>query len=85
MVIAVIVICPTLYSAFLSAILSVDPKLHEMSKVYGVKKRDMLLKLYVPNVAPALFEGAAGLGFLSISNSLSRRRRSRARGSVWAG
>lgn len=31
-----------------------------MSKVYGVKKRDMLLKLYVPNVAPALFEGAAG-------------------------
>ena len=59
-VIAVIVICPTLYSAFLSAILSVDPKLHEMSKVYGVKKRDMLLKLYVPNVAPALFEGAAG-------------------------
>ena len=59
-VIAVIVICPTLYSAFLSAILSVDPKLHEMSKVYGVKKRDMLLKLYEPNVAPALFEGAAG-------------------------
>ncbi|HIY77927.1 MAG TPA: ABC transporter permease subunit [Candidatus Borkfalkia excrementavium] len=58
-VVAIVVICPTLYSVFLSAIASVDPKLYEMSKVYRVRKADVVFKLYIPNMAPALFEGSA--------------------------
>lgn len=58
-VIAVIVICPTLYSVFLSAFGAVDKKLYEMSKVYGVSRKSIVFGLYIPNMAPALFEGSA--------------------------
>lgn len=58
-VVAVIVIFPTLYSSFSAAIGSVDPKLIEMSRVYGVSARDRVFRLYIPNMAPELFEGSA--------------------------
>lgn len=58
-VVAVIVIFPTLYSSFSSAIDGVDPKLAQMCKVYGVGLKDRLCKLYIPNMAPGIFEGSA--------------------------
>ena len=58
-VVAVIVIFPTLYSSFTAAIGGVDPKLVQMSRVYKVGAKDRLFKLYLPNMAAGLFEGAA--------------------------
>ena len=57
--VAVIVTAPTLFSAFLASVDSVDKKLVEMSKVYGVSKKDRVFKLYLPNMAPQLFENCA--------------------------
>ena len=58
-VVAVIVIFPTLYSSFYSAVESVDPKLIEMSRVYKVSAKDKLFRLYIPNMARGMFEGTA--------------------------
>lgn len=57
--VAVIVIFPTLYSSFMAALEGVDKQLVEMSKVYKVCVRDRVLKLYIPNMAQGMFEGAA--------------------------
>jgi NitT/TauT family transport system permease protein len=43
-----------LYSATLGAVTSVDEKLLEMSRVYGVTKKRMVKSLYLPSVFPAL-------------------------------
>ena len=59
-VVAVIVTAPTLFSVFLGAVDSVDKKLVQMSKVYKVSTKDMVTKLYLPNMASQLFEGCAG-------------------------
>lgn len=58
-VVALIVVCPTLYSAFLAAIDGVDPALIEACKAYRVSRRDLLVRLYLPNMAEGLFEGCA--------------------------
>ncbi len=57
--VAMIVIFPTLYTAFLAAIDSVDKNLLQMSKVYGVSKKDIVFKLYIPNMLPQMFENVA--------------------------
>ena len=57
--VAVVVICPAMYSSFFAAVHGVDKKLVQMSRVYRVRRRDILLKLYLPNMAEGLFEGAA--------------------------
>lgn len=58
-VVAVIVIFPTLYSSFCSAIDGIDVKLVDMSRVYHVGLCDKIFRLYIPNMAPGLFEGSA--------------------------
>lgn len=58
-VVAIIVIFPTLYSSFVAAVEAVDPKLVAMSAVYHVSKKDRIIKLYLPNMTPGLFEGSA--------------------------
>lgn len=57
MLIAFLITFPMLYSVFLSALDSVDTKLILMSDVYRVRKKDTLLSLYLPSVAPAAFSG----------------------------
>ncbi len=57
--VAIIVIFPTLYSAFYGAIDSVDKNLLMMSKVYGVSNKDIIKKLYLPNMAKSMFENTA--------------------------
>ena len=58
-VVAIIVIFPTLYSSFAAAVESIDPRLIAMSEVYRVSKKERICKLYLPNMAPGLFEGSA--------------------------
>lgn len=58
-VVAIIVTAPTLFSAFLASVDSVDKKLVEMSKVYKVSAKDVVFTLYLPNMASQLFENCA--------------------------
>ena len=58
-VVAIIVIFPTLYSAFSASIGGVDAGLVEMCRVYGVSTKDKLCKLYIPHMARGVFEGSA--------------------------
>lgn len=62
MVVAVIVVLPTLYTQFYSEISGIDRRLIDMSRVYRVPKKRMLLKLYIPSVLPAVVL-AAGAAF----------------------
>lgn len=54
--IAFLINFPVMYSGFYSAISSVDKNLSEMSKVYGVSKKDAVFSLYLPSVAPSAFD-----------------------------
>ncbi len=47
---------PIMYSAFYSAIVGVDNDLLEMAKVYKVKSLDKVTHVYLPLVAPTLFD-----------------------------
>ncbi|MDE7095104.1 MAG: ABC transporter permease subunit, partial [Anaeroplasmataceae bacterium] len=58
-VIAGIVICPTLYQAFLSGFHQIDKKLIEMANVYQVPKKKQILKLYIPSMKPIILENTA--------------------------
>ena len=53
--VAFCVIFPMLYTGFCDAIESVDKDLIEMSKVYGVDKKNMILKMYLPQMLPSSF------------------------------
>lgn len=63
--VCVLVLFPLMYTKIYSAILSIDKNLLEMSSVYNVKKKDVILKLYLPHVAKAIY--AECLGYLSFS------------------
>ena len=58
-IVAIVVTAPTLFSIFLGAFDSVDKKLLDMSKIYKVPTKDVIFKLYLPNMASQLFEGCA--------------------------
>lgn len=59
LVVAIIVICPTLYSSFLSGFLQIDLQIIEMANFYKVSKKRKIMKLFLPNMAPVLFETSA--------------------------
>jgi NitT/TauT family transport system permease protein len=46
---------PSLYAAIYGAFVSVSPELIEMSRLYGVRKRDRVTRLYIPSVLPTVF------------------------------
>lgn len=50
------IIFPIMYGSFYTSIISVDSDLIEMSKAYKVSKKDMVLSLYLPNIAPSFFD-----------------------------
>lgn len=54
--IAFLINFPIMYSGFFSAFSGVDKELIEMSKSYNVSKKDTVLSLYMPSVAPAAFD-----------------------------
>jgi NitT/TauT family transport system permease protein len=67
-IIAIIVVFPTLYSQFLGEIMGIDEKLLDMSKVYKVPKMKVLTKFYIPQMLPVIVM-AVGAG-LSLSLKL---------------
>lgn len=58
LLITFLVIFPQLYAAIYAAITETDADVVEMSKVYRVSRRDMVTKLYIPYLVPALFSSA---------------------------
>lgn len=53
-----LIIFPIIYERFYSALLSIDPKLIEMSKVYNVSKKDKIIKLYLPSIRKSVLSMA---------------------------
>ncbi len=58
-VVAGIVICPTLYQSFLTSFKQIDQKLVEMATVYQVSKKNQIFKFYIPTVLPGILENSA--------------------------
>ena len=58
-VVSVIVISPTLYTAFLSGLDQIDLRLVEMADVYRIPKKQRILKMYLPLMSPVLWEQSA--------------------------
>lgn len=53
--VAFCIIFPMLYTGFCDAIEGVDKDLIEMARVYGVDKRRLVTKLYIPQALPSVF------------------------------
>lgn len=49
---------PVLYSAFYSAIVGVDKDLVEMAKVYKMRPWDVVSGIYLPSIAPSVFDAS---------------------------
>jgi NitT/TauT family transport system permease protein len=56
LLVAFFIIFPIMYGSIYTAITSVDTDLIEMSKAYKVSKKDKILSLYLPNIAPSFFD-----------------------------
>lgn len=54
--IAFLIIFPILYSNFYSSFSNIDKDIIEMSKIYNVGKKNMIFKMYLPAVAPSIFD-----------------------------
>lgn len=61
--VAALMVFPIMYGNFHTAISSVERDLVEMSRAYGVNKKDTVFRLYLPNIAPGFFD--------AVKNSLS--------------
>jgi NitT/TauT family transport system permease protein len=54
--IACLIIFPLLYSDFCSALKSIDPALLNMARLYRVRKADIVLRLFIPGIAPSALD-----------------------------
>jgi len=54
--IACLIIFPLLYAGFYSALKGIDPALLDMAKLYKVRLPDIVLRLYLPNIAPSALD-----------------------------
>ncbi|MBR5388492.1 MAG: ABC transporter permease subunit [Clostridia bacterium] len=60
-IVTMLVVFPTLFDNLYSALCGIDKDIGEMCKVFGVKKKDRLFKVVIPEIAPE-FIRAAGAG-----------------------
>ncbi|MCX8032722.1 MAG: ABC transporter permease [Thermoleophilia bacterium] len=64
-----VIVFPTMFVNTVSGVLSVDPRLVEMGKVYGFSRRLMLTEIYLPAIASPALAGltlAAGIGVRAV-------------------
>lgn len=54
--IAGLIVFPTMYASFCSAIEGVDKDIISMSKLYKVSAKDLIFRFYVPNTIPSVFD-----------------------------
>lgn len=55
-VVGFLIAFPILFSAIYSALTSVDDDIIEMTRIYKVKKIDVIKNVYLPEIAPAVFD-----------------------------
>ncbi len=65
-IVAGIVICPTLYQTFLSGFKQIDNKIIEMANLYNVKKINQIKNLYIPLMKPIIIDNSASTFSLNI-------------------
>ena len=70
-VVTFLMLFPISYSQLSAAYYGVDPKLKEMTEVYGVSKKDMLLRVCIPQMMPSLFVQAGPNLSLSLKVTVS--------------
>lgn len=66
MIVAFTIIFPMLYTSTLTAIKSCDDELLQMSKIYQVPKKHVILKLYLPSVAGRVFSDSVNAISLNV-------------------
>ena len=81
-VVAGIVICPTLYQAFLSGFHQIDKKLIEMATIYKVPKKRQILQFYVPFILPIMLEHVATAFSLNIKLVIAAEALAQTRNSI---
>lgn len=82
LVVAGIVICPTLYQSFLSGFHQIDKRLVEMANVYRVRKKDQILKFYIPSMKPIILEHTATTFSLNIKLVIAAEALAQTRNSI---
>ncbi len=81
-VVAGIVICPTLYQCFLTSLKQIDQKLVEMTNIYHVSKKNQIFKFYIPTVLPGILENSATGFSLNIKLIIAAEAMAQTRNSI---
>lgn len=81
-VVAGVVICPTLYQSFLTSLKQIDQKLVEMTNIYHVSKKNQILKFYIPTVLPGILENSATGFSLNIKLIIAAEAMAQTRNSI---
>ena len=81
-VVAGIVICPTLYQSFLTSLKQIDQKLVEMTNIYHVSKKNQIFKFYIPMVLPGILENSATGFSLNIKLIIAAEAMAQTRNSI---
>lgn len=81
-VVAGIVICPTLYQAFLTGFQQIDHKLVEMANVYQVSKKNQIVKFYIPHMRAIILEHTATAFSLNIKLVIAAEALAQTRNSI---
>jgi len=59
-IVTILVVLPILYTEIVSAFLSIDKDLIVAFNVFNISKKDMLKKVYIPQVKPQIFRSIGG-------------------------
>ncbi len=81
-VVAGIVICPTLYQSFLTSLKQIDQKLVEMTNIYHVSKKNQIFKFYIPTVLLGILENSATGFSLNIKLIIAAEAMAQTRNSI---
>ncbi|MDE7263214.1 MAG: ABC transporter permease subunit [Anaeroplasmataceae bacterium] len=81
-VVAGIVICPTLYQAFLTGFHQIDRKLIEMATVYKVSKKTQIFQFYIPSMKPVILENIASSFSLNLKLIIAAEALAQTRNSI---
>lgn len=52
-IVSSLTLCPLMYAQFMAAFDGIDRNLLQMAKVYKIPRRDKILKIYLPQIAPS--------------------------------
>lgn len=81
-VVAGIVICPTLYQAFLTGFHQIDVKLVEMATIYKVPKKTQIFQFYIPSMKPVILENTASTFSLNLKLIIAAEALAQTRNSI---